>query len=325
MTGISKSAPRSARKAEVLLGLALLSAISLWSEASAAPSDGWWTEDVWTAPDRPFLYYGKEAEKAREEAKRKASEQKPAETPVKALPEPEKDPDDFSRFSTMEEVRKEYSLRLDRAVMTPTPENVAALQAISVYIFGKSQTFAEAFERSRLSNPRYDWTASHPSANFAVVELAASEDRRMEAFMNELARESGLIFVGGPNAEANALALGPAAAFARSHGFEVLAVSTSAPIPERDGIVVRPDNGIARQIGDGSLGPFLALLPKPGSRSPLLEGKAAPGKPLLFSSGIASVTELRRRLLIMLAPPPSGETDARTLLHRAEGARRQVP
>ena len=108
MTGISKSAPRSARKAEVLLGLALLSAISLWSEASAAPSDGWWTEDVWTAPDRPFLYYGKEAEKAREEAKRKASEQKPAEAPVKALPEPEKDPDDFSRFSTMEEVRKEY-------------------------------------------------------------------------------------------------------------------------------------------------------------------------------------------------------------------------
>ncbi|WP_297607467.1 conjugal transfer protein TraF [uncultured Sutterella sp.] len=324
MTGILKSAPGSSR-AMAVLGLAILSAIPFWSGASAAPSDGWWTEDVWTAPDRPFLYYGREAEKAREEAKRKAPEKDSAEVPKKLMPEVEKDPDDFSRFSTMEEVRKEYSLRLDRAVMTPTAENVAALQAISVYIFGKSQTFAEAFERSRLSNPRYDWTASHPSANFAVVELAASEDRRMEAFMNELALESGLIFVGGPNAEANALALGPAAAFAHSHGFEVLAVSTSAPIPERDGIVVRPDNGIARQIGDGSPGPFIALLPKPGSRSPLLEGSVPSGKPLLFSSGIASVTELRRRLLIMLAPPPSAETDARSLLRRAEGARRQEP
>lgn len=324
MTGFLKSVSGSSR-ATTVLGLALLSAISLWRGASAAPSDGWWTEDVWTAPDRPFLYYGRKAEKVREGAKRKATEKDSAEVPKKTLPDPEKNPDDFSRFSTMEEVRKEYSLRLDRAVMTPTPENVAALQAISVYIFGKSQTFAEAFERSRLSNPRYDWTAFHPSANFAVVELAASEDRRMEAFMNEVARESGLIFVGGPNAEANALALGPAAAFARSHGFEMLAVSTSAPIPERDGIVVRPDNGIARQIGDGSPGPFLALLPKPDSRSPLLEGKVVHGKPHLFSSGIASVTELRRRLLIMLAPPPSADTDARTLLRRAESARHQAP
>ncbi|WP_288594696.1 conjugal transfer protein TraF [uncultured Sutterella sp.] len=322
MTGILKFVSASPRTKAVLPGLLLLSILALSTESVAARPDGWWTEDVWTAPDRPFLYYGRESKNRTDAESKKEIEPKASPEDPERLPG---DPDDFSRFSTMEEVRKEYALRLDRAVMTPTPENVAALQAISVYIFGKSQTFAEAFERSRLANPRYDWTASHPSANFAVVELAASEDRRMEAFMNELARESGLIFVGGPSAETNALALGPVASFARAHGFEVLAVSTSAPIPEREGIVVRPDNGIARQIGDASPGPFLAILPKPESRSPLMKTLAPRGKPLLFSSGIASVTELRRRLLIMLAPPPSGEADARSLLRRAQGAGAQKP
>lgn len=106
MTGFLKSVSGSSR-ATAVLGLALLSAISLWRGASAAPSDGWWTEDVWTAPDRPFLYYGRKAEKVREGAKRKAPEKDSAEVPKKTLPDPEKDPDDFSRFSTMEEVRKE--------------------------------------------------------------------------------------------------------------------------------------------------------------------------------------------------------------------------
>lgn len=279
------------------------------SQASQA-SKGWWTESVWNAPDRPFLYYGKD---------RMRLEEKKKETPA-AAPAVRDDPDDFSRLKTMAEVRSEYSSRLDRAVMEPTPKNVAALQAISVYIFGKSQSFAEAFERSRLANPRYDWTASRPSANFAVVELEAKEDRLRAAFFTELARGSGLIFVGGPEAEKNALALGPVRAFARAHGFKVLAVETSAPVPAMEGVVVRPENGIAKRIGDPALGPMLAILadPKSSASPAVLRLRAASrGAPLLFSTGVASVEELRRRLLVMLAPPPESGSDARTLLMRA--------
>lgn len=281
------------------------------SSQTSQASEGWWTESVWNAPDRPFLYYGKPPTRP---------EKKKTEKP--GIPEAARaaDPDDFSRLKTMEEVRSEYSARLDRAVMEPTPENVAALQAISVYIFGKSQTFAEAFERSRLANPRYDWTASRPSANFAVVELEAKEDRLRAAFFTELAQGSGLIFVGGPDAEKNALALGPVRAFARAHGFKVLAVETSAPVPAMEGVVVRPENGIAKRIGDPAMGPMLAILADPkSSASPALHRlrAASRGAPLLFSTGAASVEELRRRLLVMLAPPPESGSDARTLLMRA--------
>ena len=64
----------------------------------------WWDEDVWADPDRPFLYYGdNEVPDMRPGA--------PVETPEPApVVKPEEkpfDPEDFTAFRTVEELRAE--------------------------------------------------------------------------------------------------------------------------------------------------------------------------------------------------------------------------
>lgn len=285
---------------------------------STSASSTWWSEDVWAAPDRPFLYYGEGRDVRPAPAQRapqaatKATTKAPS-PPSKAPAPPAKDqPIALERLTTMAEVRAEYNARLDRAVMNPTTENIEAFLAVNAFALERSHRFAEAFDRGRITHPAYDWTSTHPSANFASTELGQLRDNRTEALLTSLKDDVGLLFVGGADDALNALAAGPVRRFAAASGLELLAVHTAHPI---EGLASKPDNGIVASVF-GALHlaapevtlPALVLIPRPGTTHPAVVPLQA--APLLIASGVQSVSELKRRTVLLLATTPRAPLSA---------------
>lgn len=281
------------------LGRALLAALCAALLAPAGASAGeaaapWWLDDVWRDPFRPFLYYGDPR------AEPPAPQPEPPQKSSTEAAEPDA-PRDLETLTRMEDVRREYAARLDRAVMRPTEENLAALHEVNTFVLGKSHQFAQVYDRVRIARPEFDWTAAHPSANFAAVELSSRAEADAERFMKTLGAESGLVFIGGPDAALNGLALGPVRTFARAHGFELLVVATDAPVPGGD---AKPDNGIAQKLLALQPGrvplPAVFLVPRPGTRHPALTPLA--DRPVPAAAGAVSVSELTQRLMRLFAP-----------------------
>ena len=197
--------------------------------------------------------------------------------------------------------------RLDRAVMTPSEENIARYLEANAFVLGKAHVFSDRFQRVRIARPEFDWTASHPVANHATAELGERAAADVDRFLERIAAEAGLLFIGSGDETLDALASGPAAAFARRYGFETLAV-TPAGTPAPGFPDVKPDNGLIGRLGLARR-PALLLAAKPDARHPALLGLAAARNPLLFGTGPLAVAELKKRLILRLSPELTGATD----------------
>lgn len=275
--------------------------------------EGWWSEDVWADPERPFLFYGEgektEADDAAPSQAKPTAPAAPAAPLEPQAPPPEQSdaPKPLESLRTMAEVRAEMAARLDRAVMAPSEENIARYLEANAFVLGKAHVFSDRFQRVRIARPEFDWTASHPVANHAIAELGERAAADADRFLERIAAEAGLLFIGSGDETLDALASGPAAAFARRYGFETLAV-TPAGTPAPGFPDVKPDNGLIGRLGLARR-PALLLAAKPDARHPALLGLAAARKPLLFGTGPLAVAELKKRLILRLSPELTGATD----------------
>lgn len=296
------------------LPAAALSANPALRSSDHVPADeGWWSEDVWADPERPFLFYGEgektEADDAAPSRAKPTAPAAPAAPPDPQAPPPEQSdaPKPLESLRTMAEVRAEMAARLDRAVMAPSEENIARYLEANAFVLGKAHVFSDRFQRVRIARPEFDWTASHPVANHATAELGERAAADADRFLERIAAEAGLLFIGSGDETLDALASGPAAAFARRYGFETLAV-TPAGTPAPGFPDVKPDNGLIGRLGLARR-PALLLAAKPDARHPALLELAAARKPLLFGTGPLAVAELKKRLILRLSPELTGATD----------------
>lgn len=310
----------------------------------------WWTEDVWQDPDRPFLFYGnpEEEEKAARRAKARSEEEErrdvhdvrvghdETEAPTverlehvderdarkedaqedarkaaapsngTALPDP-----DLTTFTTVKALRAEVERRLERAIMDPTPEHVSAYLEANAFILGKAHRFQVAWERTRFANPQYDWTASHPVANFATAEENERVMREKSVFLKSLGEEAGILFVVLADDPLSELAARSLASFARTNGIEVL-VASDRPVTYPGLPPSKPYNALVASLGLTRL-PAAVLVPNPAMVAagtithPAL--RANP-RPTLFATGVLSVEDLGSRLMLLLAPLTTEATDA---------------
>lgn len=304
------AASAEAAEADPLPAAALSANPALRGSDHGQADEGWWSEDVWADPERPFLFYGDgektEADDATPSRAKPTAPAAPSEPPV---PPPERDdaPKPLESLRTMAEVRAEMAARLDRAVMAPSEENIARYLEANAFVLGKAHVFSDRFQRVRIARPEFDWTASHPVANHATAELGERTAADADRFLERIAAEAGLLFIGSGDETLDALASGPAAAFARRYGFETLAV-TPAGTPAPGFPDVKPDNGLIGRLGLARR-PALLLAAKPDARHPALLGLAAARKPLLFGTGPLAVAELKKRLILRLSPELTGATD----------------
>lgn len=302
-----------AAEADPLPAAALSANPALRGSDHGQADEGWWSVDVWADPARPFLFYGEgektEADDAAPSQAKPTAPAAPAAPPDPQAPPPEQSdaPKPLESLRTMAEVRAEMAARLDRAVMTPSEENIARYLEANAFVLGKAHVFSDRFQRVRIARPEFDWTASHPVANHATAELGERAAADADRFLERIAAEAGLLFIGSGDETLDALASGPAAAFARRYGFETLAV-TPAGTPAPGFPDVKPDNGLIGRLGLARR-PALLLAAKPDARHPALLGLAAARKPLLFGTGPLAVAELKKRLILRLSPELTGATD----------------
>ena len=283
----------------------------------------WWEEDVWSDPDRPFLYYGIEKRKAdakKAEDEREARERIREAAREKALKEqnnqakPKEDPFDFSRFTTVEALKAEREKRLNVAIMNPTIDNMAAYQAINAHVLALSARFAQAWQLGRLLNPMFDYTATHPSANFATAALTDVKREETAQRLRSLNGDAGLIFIAKPGDPLTDIASGPVRAFARTWNLPLMATAVDetvkAKTPGKDlkGFEafdeVLPDGGRATLWGIKTF-PAVVLVPTPQAMAKrpdfaLLKGALAGRNGMLVAAGAVSGEELSRRITFLL-------------------------
>ena len=260
-------------------------------EAKAAAPANFWEADVWADPNRPFLYYGEDRSP-------------PKKNPSKPGPRF----DDFSRFTTVEALRKEYERRKNDAVMHPEDEGkMLAFLALSDHIQTRSQRFAEGWERVRLAHPEIDWTASHPLVNSVAGTLRTEREELGRRLLSTIAKEAGLLWIAdaeNPLAHAAAPLIRQ---FAKTHGFSLLVVEKLGRPIGFDPVIFaapKPDRGIGAKLGAADAGglPALFLVPDPKTPYPTLREIVRKGGALRIATGAASVTKLGEQLLFLLVP-----------------------
>lgn len=218
---------------------------------------------------------------------------------------------DLTTFTTVKALRAEVERRLERAIMDPTPEHVSAYLEANAFILGKAHRFQVAWERTRFANPQYDWTASHPVANFATAEENERVMREKSVFLKSLGQEAGILFVVRADDPLSELAARSLASFARTNGIEVL-VASDRPVTYPGLPPSKPYNALVASLGLTRL-PAAVLVPNPAMVAagtithPAL--RANP-RPTLFATGVLSVEDLGSRLMLLLAPPATEATDA---------------
>ena len=260
------------------------------------------------APTVERLEHVAESAPRNEDAQEDAQDARKAATPSKgAAPA---DPD-LTTFTTVKALRAEVERRLERAIMDPTPEHVSAYLEANAFILGKAHRFQVAWERTRFANPQYDWTASHPVANFATAEENERVMREKSVFLKSLGREAGILFVVRADDPLSELAARSLASFARTNGIEVL-VSSDRPVTYAGLPPSKPYNALVGSLGLTRL-PAAVLVPNPAMVAagtithPAL--RANP-RPTLFATGVLSVEDLGSRLMLLLAPLTTEATDA---------------
>ena len=250
-----------------------------------------WEADVWEDPNRPFLYYGEDPE------------------PAKKAPEkPRPRYDDFSRFTTVEALRKEYDRRKDAAIMHPEDEGtMLAFLALSDHLQSRSQRFAEGWERVRLAHPEIDWTATHPLVNSVAGTLRTERDGLNRKLLQTVAKEAGLLWIADADNPVSHAAAPLVRAFAKTHGFSLLVVEKKGRPIGFDPVVFaapKPDLGIGAKLGaaDPATLPALFLVPDPKTPYPTLQEIVKKDGALRFATGAVSVTKMGENLLFLLVP-----------------------
>lgn len=255
---------------------ALLSLMA--AQYSSAQTNDFWTEDVWSSPERGFLFYGERAEDA---------------------------PKNPEEMKTVEELRAEAQRRLNVAVMDPTEENLKSYLAINTLMLEKSTVFAQRWKETLWANPNFDHTVVHPNANFAQVALKDKNKQEKEALLTQLAKNSGLVILVQNGCSFCSLMAPVINRLQEESGFNVLAITIKGGIPQ-EWPAAKPDNGIVRRLMtlSGSVPtvtPAVFLVDRKGQKAQLI------------ASGALSLEDLKERLVQASGLPRPANSSIQTL------------
>ena len=240
----------------------LVSLLLLTPLLANGANEDFWTQDVWSSPDRGFLFY---QEKTQDNQK------------------------ELDEFRTVEELRAEAQRRLNIAVMDPTEENLKGYLAINTLMLEKSTVFAQRWKETLWANPDFDHTVVHPNANFAQVALKDEKKLAKETSLKSLASQAGLVVLVQAGCSFCSMMAPVIQRLQQETGMETLAISikgdATAEWPQS-----KPDNGIVKRLMtlSGSVPtvtPAVFLVDRSGQNAQLI------------ASGALSLEDLKDRLV----------------------------
>lgn len=262
-----------------LLTVSLTQSVWAGENESKDPVDGmnretgFWAQDVWADPVRPFLFYGKdrpqderviEAKKEEKQAKKRTEEvdsdealaifpadglDRAAEGELLSREMESKGLATLKSLKTVKELREEVNRRLDAAVMQPTPAAIGLYLQANAFLMQKAGVFAESWRRALVDNPQFDWTAVRPAVNVVSAGMNREREGRLLREVRVLAKDHGFIFFGDESLKTRHM-LEQVRAFKDEYGFDAAFVSVTGAdnplMPE-----AREDKGLSAFVAQG--------------------------------------------------------------------------
>lgn len=261
------------------LAVSLLQSVWAGENKSKDPDDGmnretgFWSQDVWADPARPFLFYGKdrpqderviEAKKEEKQAKKRTEEvdsdealaifpadglDRAAEGELLSREMESKGLSTLKSLRTVKELREEVDRRLDAAVMQPTPAAIGLYLQANAFLMQKAGVFAESWRRALVDNPQFDWTAVRPAVNVVSAGMSREREGKLLREVRVLAKDHGFIFFGDESLKTRHM-LEQVRAFKDEYGFDAAFVSVTGAdnplMPE-----AREDKGLSAFVAQG--------------------------------------------------------------------------
>lgn len=235
--------------------------------------NGFWAQDVWADPARPFLFYGQdrpqderviEAKKEEKQAKKRTEEvdsdealvifpadglDRAAEGELLSREMESKGLATLKSLRTVKELREEVDRRLDAAVMQPTPAAIGLYLQANAFLMQKAGVFAESWRRALVDNPQFDWTAVRPAVNVVSAGMSREREGKLLREVRVLAKDHGFIFFGDESLKTRHM-LEQVRAFKDEYGFDAAFVSVTGAdnplMPE-----AREDKGLSAFVAKG--------------------------------------------------------------------------
>ena len=235
--------------------------------------NGFWAQDVWADPARPFLFYGQdrpqderviEAKKEEKQAKKRTEEvdsdealaifpadglDRAAEGELLSREMESKGLATLKSLRTVKELREEVDRRLDAAVMQPTPAAIGLYLQANAFLMQKAGVFAESWRRALVDNPQFDWTAVRPAVNVVSAGMSREREGKLLREVRVLAKDHGFIFFGDESLKTRHM-LEQVRVFKDEYGFDAAFVSVTGAdnplMPE-----AREDKGLSAFVAQG--------------------------------------------------------------------------
>ncbi len=194
-----------------------------------------------TKPDRGWFFYEKESELKPNEEKKAESQKQEVDESKKSESKAEKHPVDVAWL------RKNLPILQDRAIDSPTRENLAAYYFARRAMMDKSQRYSEAAQQFVYSEPMLDENNRVPQGQANKDQFLNAVFKAKQASLKYLAGEAGLFMFFESTCEFCATQARTINTIAKHYNFTVKYISVDGKgMPETPSWV--PDNGHARML-----------------------------------------------------------------------------
>lgn len=248
------------------LPVAVTSVAVSCAAGSSHEQRGFWDEDIWQQPDRGFLFYGAEPSERKEE------------------------PQDLATIKTLPALKLEVQKRLETAVMEPSEKHLTAYLEANTFLLQKSMDFAQSWQQTQWGHPAYDFTVTHPNANFAQIALKEDKKREQSERLANIQEDWALVFIVQEGCRFCDMMAPVAQLLEKESGLSHLALHISATKPPAWPEAL-PDNGTLKRLVQMT-GSTVAQTPA------VFMVRSDSQKAYLIATGALSVEELTNRVLV---------------------------
>ncbi|MBY0580774.1 MAG: conjugal transfer protein TraF [Rickettsiales bacterium] len=176
-----------------------------------------------------------------------------------------------SASEQIEDIRKEAELRLHKAIVSPTFENIRKFRDATDKTMEMSEKFAYNFKRFIFTNPKYDPYIENPASSGALRIDRIQMNLAKKDKISELSKTHGLLYFFKGGCEYCREFSGVVKNFAAKYNWEVMAINLDGiGVPEFPD--AKPDNGIADNLKIEAVPALVAVNPKDNSIVPLANG-----------------------------------------------------
>jgi len=203
--------------------LFLLGTLFLLTGAPSKPA--WGTREIWTEHERGWFWYESFRGLSREQKR------KPGRIPQHTVKrEPSTKPRRVSYRELLEEVRRELEEIRARALLDPTPENVAAWYAAQIIAIRMAGDFTQASLLVPILYPELDLSSVLPGSEWGSQVLAYSNLKQKSEALSELALKGALvIFYRSPGCFLCEREMEALRALKKLYGFKIYALYEGEP------------------------------------------------------------------------------------------------